>query len=75
MSLWLIPSFSCEVYVNVDPAANIEEVQANISALLSLTFSHDFLNLTANDISILPAGMYTLYSTLGHLRQSKINQT
>ncbi|TDH07474.1 hypothetical protein EPR50_G00106460 [Perca flavescens] len=48
--------FRCEVYVNVDPAANVEVVQANIASLLSLNFSYDFLNLTAdpNSISILP---------------------
>lgn len=61
--------------MNVDPAASVEVVQANIAALLSLTFSHDFFNLTANSISILPVGTYTLYSTLGYLHQSKINQT
>ncbi|XP_070692515.1 uncharacterized protein [Pempheris klunzingeri] len=48
--------FSCEVYVKVDPAANVEVVQANIVELLSLTFSDNFLSLTAdpNSISILP---------------------
>ncbi|XP_032384533.1 adhesion G-protein coupled receptor G4 [Etheostoma spectabile] len=48
--------FSCEVYVNVDPATNVEVVQANIASLLSLSFSYDFLNLTADpySISILP---------------------
>ncbi|KAA8588760.1 hypothetical protein FQN60_010105, partial [Etheostoma spectabile] len=46
----------CEVYVNVDPATNVEVVQANIASLLSLSFSYDFLNLTADpySISILP---------------------
>ncbi|XP_068571143.1 adhesion G-protein coupled receptor G6 [Cebidichthys violaceus] len=48
--------FSSEVYVNVDPASNVEVVQANIASLLSSTFSYDVLNLTAepNSISILP---------------------
>ncbi|XP_037635374.1 adhesion G-protein coupled receptor G6 [Sebastes umbrosus] len=48
--------FNCEVYVNVDPAANVEVVQARIASLLTSTFSYDFLNLTAdpNSISILP---------------------
>lgn len=60
-----MPSFSCEVYVNVDPAASVEVVQANITALLSLNFFYDFLNLTAdhNSISILPVGGYSLYNT------------
>ncbi|KAE8285729.1 Adhesion G-protein coupled receptor G4 [Larimichthys crocea] len=54
--------FSCEVYVNVDPASDVEVVQANITALLSLTFSNDFLNLTSdpNSISVLPVGLYAL---------------
>ncbi|TKS72207.1 G-protein coupled receptor G4 [Collichthys lucidus] len=58
----LSPSFSCEVYVNVDPASDVEVVQANITALLSLTFSNDFLNLTSdpNSISVLPVGLYAL---------------
>ncbi|XP_069388135.1 adhesion G-protein coupled receptor G6 isoform X2 [Paralichthys olivaceus] len=48
--------FSCEVYVNVDPAASVEAVQAEITALLSLTFSNNFLNLSAdpNSIMVLP---------------------
>ncbi|XP_070770033.1 adhesion G-protein coupled receptor G6 [Enoplosus armatus] len=54
LPLYLCNNLSCEVYVNVDPAANVEVVQANVAALLSLTFSHDFLNLTANSISVLP---------------------
>ncbi|XP_035506328.2 adhesion G-protein coupled receptor G4 isoform X1 [Scophthalmus maximus] len=44
--------FSCEVHVNVDPAANVEVIQADITALLSLPFSHNFLNLTADPESI-----------------------
>ncbi|XP_045885937.1 uncharacterized protein LOC123957286 [Micropterus dolomieu] len=50
--------FSCEVYVNVNPAANVEVVQANIAELLSLTFSNDFINLTVNNISILPVELF-----------------
>ncbi|XP_065814966.1 adhesion G-protein coupled receptor G6 isoform X5 [Labrus bergylta] len=48
--------FSCEVYVNVDPAVNVDVVQANITALLSGNYSSDFLNLTADpySISVLP---------------------
>ncbi|XP_075959737.1 adhesion G protein-coupled receptor G4a [Anarhichas minor] len=54
--LYLHNNLSSEVYVNVDPAANVEVVQANIASLLSSTFSYNFLNLTAdpNSISILP---------------------
>ncbi|XP_067375708.1 adhesion G-protein coupled receptor G6 isoform X2 [Channa argus] len=44
--------FSCEVHVNVNPAANVKAVQTDITALLSLTFSFDFLNLTAEPDSI-----------------------
>ncbi|KAM9356679.1 adhesion G-protein coupled receptor G6 [Symphorus nematophorus] len=49
-------SFSCEFYVNVDPAANVEVVQAEIAALLNFTFTYNFLKLTSdpNNISILP---------------------
>ncbi|KAK9518261.1 hypothetical protein VZT92_023572 [Zoarces viviparus] len=56
--------FSSEVYVNVDPAASVEVVQANIASLLSLTFSTDFLNLTAdpNSISILPVELLPVVS-------------
>ncbi|XP_044061882.1 adhesion G-protein coupled receptor G4 isoform X2 [Siniperca chuatsi] len=50
--------FSCEVYVEVNPAANVEVVQANIAWLLNFTFSHDNLNLTANSISILPVELF-----------------
>ncbi|GLD70356.1 adhesion G-protein coupled receptor G4-like isoform X3 [Lates japonicus] len=51
-------SFSCEVYVNVDPAANVGEVQTDIAARLSLPFFYNFLNLTADpsSINILPVG-------------------
>lgn len=63
-SLWFHPSFSCEVHVDVDPAASVEVVQVNIAALLSSTFSYDFLNVSAdpNSISILPVGTYSLYN-------------
>ncbi|XP_035524672.1 adhesion G-protein coupled receptor G4 [Morone saxatilis] len=54
--------FDCEVYVSVDPSANVEVVQGNIAALLSLTFSYDFLNLTANSISILPVELFPAVS-------------
>ncbi|XP_068596782.1 adhesion G-protein coupled receptor G2 [Brachionichthys hirsutus] len=54
------PSFCCEVYVNVYPAADVEAVQANIAALLSLTFSQDSFNLTSDpsSISILPVELF-----------------
>lgn len=44
--------FSCEVYVNVDPAADVEVLQGNITALLNRTFYYDFLNLRADSESI-----------------------
>ncbi|XP_049899008.1 adhesion G-protein coupled receptor G4 isoform X2 [Epinephelus moara] len=52
--------FSCSVYVNVSPAANVEVVQTSIASLLSSTFSYDFLNLSAdpNSISILPVELF-----------------
>ncbi|CAK6964668.1 adhesion G-protein coupled receptor G4 [Scomber scombrus] len=61
-SLWFHPSFSCEVHVDVDPAASVEVVQVNIAALLSSTFSYDFLNVSAdpNSISILPLDSFSL---------------
>ncbi|XP_060904380.1 adhesion G-protein coupled receptor G4 isoform X2 [Labrus mixtus] len=48
--------FSCEVYVNVDPAVKVDVVQANITALLSGSYSSDFLSLTVDpySISVLP---------------------
>ncbi|XP_050928565.1 uncharacterized protein LOC127139004 [Lates calcarifer] len=54
--------FSCEVYVNVDPAANVGEVQTDITARLSLPFFYNFLNLTADpsSISILPAELFPM---------------
>eukprot|EP00064_Thunnus_orientalis_P005359 superscaffoldBa00000519_g5373 len=57
-------SFSCEVHVNVDPAASVEVVQANLTVLLSSTFSSDILNLTADpdSISIVPMGGSILFN-------------
>ncbi|XP_071772292.2 adhesion G protein-coupled receptor G4a [Centroberyx gerrardi] len=51
-------SFSSEFYVSVSPAADVGVVQANITELLNLTFSYDFLNLTVdpNSLSIQPVG-------------------
>ncbi|XP_034545192.1 adhesion G-protein coupled receptor G4 isoform X2 [Notolabrus celidotus] len=48
--------FSSEAYVSVDPATPVDMVQANIIALLNVTFSSENLNLTADtySISILP---------------------
>lgn len=71
MTLCLIPSFSSEVYVKVDPAANVGVVQANITALLSLTFSDNLLTLTSDpdSISILPVGSYRLYHTATHKKR------
>ncbi|XP_056295587.1 adhesion G-protein coupled receptor G4 isoform X2 [Pseudoliparis swirei] len=48
--------FSCEVYVNVDPAADVEVVQAHIASLLSSTFSSHFLTMRADphSISVVP---------------------
>ncbi|XP_034037909.1 adhesion G-protein coupled receptor G4 [Thalassophryne amazonica] len=52
--------FIWQVYVNVDPAANIAVVQSSIAALLNLTFQNDFLNLTVdlNNLSILPVDAF-----------------
>uniref|UniRef100_A0A096M9X2 Adhesion G protein-coupled receptor G4b n=1 Tax=Poecilia formosa TaxID=48698 RepID=A0A096M9X2_POEFO len=52
-------SFGCEVYVNVDPAANVKTVQTDISALLSTNFSSNFLTIEAvhDSITVLPAGI------------------
>lgn len=44
--------FLCEVYVNVEPAVEVEMVQADITARLSSTFSFDFLKVTADPASI-----------------------
>ncbi|PWA18670.1 hypothetical protein CCH79_00005668, partial [Gambusia affinis] len=50
-------SFGCEVYVSVDPAANVKTVQTDISALLSTNFSFNFLIIEAvhDSITVLPA--------------------
>ncbi|KAM4555690.1 adhesion G-protein coupled receptor G2 [Odontesthes bonariensis] len=52
----LSTSFSCEVYVHVNPAAYVKVVQTDITSLLTLTFNYNFLTLTAdpNSIFILP---------------------
>lgn len=70
MSLWLILSFSCEVYVKVDPAADIRVVQTNITALLSLEFSYNFCSLKPdpNSISILPMGKYHSRMCMCHMK-------
>ncbi|XP_027863851.1 adhesion G-protein coupled receptor G4 isoform X2 [Xiphophorus couchianus] len=49
--------FGCEVYVSVDPAANVKTVQTDISALLSTNFSFNFLTIEAvhDSIAVLPA--------------------
>lgn len=47
-----VNSFLCEVYVNVEPAVEVEMVQADITARLSSTFSLDFLKVTADPASI-----------------------
>uniref|UniRef100_A0A096MA38 Adhesion G protein-coupled receptor G4a n=1 Tax=Poecilia formosa TaxID=48698 RepID=A0A096MA38_POEFO len=53
--------FGCEVYVNVDPAANVKTVQTDISALLSTNFSSNFLTIEAvhDSITVLPAVLFT----------------
>lgn len=70
MLLWLILSFSCEVYVKVDPAAEIRVVQNNITALLSLEFSYNFCSLKSdpNNISILPMGKHHSYRCMCHMK-------
>ncbi|XP_017263583.2 adhesion G-protein coupled receptor G4 [Kryptolebias marmoratus] len=51
--------FSCEVFVKVVPANDVKMVQTEVTTLLGLTFSQDFLTLTAvtDSITILPVGM------------------
>ncbi|XP_041653807.1 adhesion G-protein coupled receptor G4 [Cheilinus undulatus] len=48
--------FSSKIYVNVNPAANVDVVQESIAALLTASFSYNFFNLTADpsSISVLP---------------------
>nr|XP_040029884.1 adhesion G-protein coupled receptor G4 [Gasterosteus aculeatus aculeatus] len=45
--------FRCEFYVKVDPAADVEVVQANMASLLSSTFPHS-LTADPDTISVLP---------------------
>ncbi|XP_054886866.1 adhesion G-protein coupled receptor G6-like [Poeciliopsis prolifica] len=49
--------FGCEVYVSVDPAADVKTVQTDISAFLSTNFSFDFVTTEAvqDSIAVLPA--------------------
>lgn len=51
-------SFSCEVYVTVDPTADVKKVQTDISDLLSSIFSFNFLTIEVvyDSIMVLPAG-------------------
>lgn len=55
-------SFSFEVFVKVDPATDVKIVQTEVTALLSLNFSNNFLTITAfvNSIYILPVGEFVL---------------
>ncbi|XP_013860150.1 adhesion G-protein coupled receptor G4 [Austrofundulus limnaeus] len=48
--------FSFEVFVKVDPATDVKIVQTEVTALLSLSFSLNFLTITAviNSIYVLP---------------------
>ncbi|KAL6117451.1 adgrg4 [Pungitius sinensis] len=48
-----VQCFSCEFYVEVDPAANVQDVQANMASLLSSSFSHS-LTADPESISVLP---------------------
>ncbi|XP_076005388.1 adhesion G protein-coupled receptor G4a [Genypterus blacodes] len=45
-------SFSSEVFVSVDPAANVGSVQSDIADSLILTFHTNYLNLTADPESL-----------------------
>lgn len=51
--------------MNVNPAANVEDVQTKITMLLSLPFSYDVFSLTADakSISIVPVGGCSVCST------------
>lgn len=50
----------------MNPPADVEVVQTEITALLSLRSPLNFLNLSVqgNDIVVLPVGEYTLHSLL-----------
>lgn len=52
----------------MNPPADVEVVQTEITALLSLRSPLNFLNLSVqgNDIVVLPVGEYTLHSSLTH---------
>lgn len=56
------------MHIHVNPPADVEVVQAEITALLSLRSPLNFLNLSVqgNDIVVLPVGEYTLHSSLTH---------
>ncbi|XP_062249160.1 adhesion G-protein coupled receptor G4 isoform X1 [Platichthys flesus] len=56
--------FHCEVNVNVNPAANVEAAQTDITSLLSLAFSYNFFNLSAdpNSIVVLPVVSFPVVS-------------
>lgn len=56
------------MHIHVNPPADVEVVQTEITALLSLRSPLYFLNLSVqgNDIVVLPVGEYTLHSSLTH---------
>nr|XP_012773042.2 adhesion G-protein coupled receptor G4 isoform X1 [Maylandia zebra]XP_023010521.2 adhesion G-protein coupled receptor G4 isoform X1 [Maylandia zebra] len=53
--------FSCEVHIHVNPPADVEVVQTEITALLSLRSPLNFLNLSVqgNDIVVLPVEQFS----------------
>lgn len=58
VSFWFIHSFWSEVYVSVSPAADVKEVQANITALLSISYNRLSLISDPRSIRIQPVGTY-----------------
>lgn len=62
------------MHIHVNPPADVEVVQTEITALLSLRSPLNFLNLSVqgNDIVVLPVGEYTLHSLLTNTHACKI---
>nr|XP_015804819.2 adhesion G-protein coupled receptor G4 [Nothobranchius furzeri]XP_054595207.1 adhesion G-protein coupled receptor G4 [Nothobranchius furzeri] len=74
--------FSCEVHVNVDPAADVNLVQTKVTALLTSNFSHGFPTITtvAGSIVVLPVEVFPAASqapaTIStHLFSSEMSST
>ncbi|XP_028271747.1 adhesion G-protein coupled receptor G4 isoform X2 [Parambassis ranga] len=58
--------FSCEAYIHVNPATDVQVVQSDITRLLSTTFFDSILNMTVDPdtISVLPVEFFPVVTKL-----------